>query len=119
MVTRARDPKAGMLDLPGGFVEPQETAEQGLLRELKEELGFQFEHHGNYICSSTNQYEYANVVYNTLDLFFHIKLDKKPGLSVGDDVAAYKWMHIDEIPQNKIAFDSIKHAITFYKQFQS
>ena len=38
LTTRAFNPAKGMLDLPGGFVDMNETAEEAIIRELKEEL---------------------------------------------------------------------------------
>lgn len=40
---RSRDPGKGKLDLPGGFVEVGESAEQTAIRETKEELGMDIE----------------------------------------------------------------------------
>lgn len=39
LVRRSRDPHQGMLDIPGGFVHPIESPEEGVLREVAEELG--------------------------------------------------------------------------------
>jgi 8-oxo-dGTP diphosphatase len=39
LIERERDPFKGMLAIPGGFMEDQETAEETAMRELKEETG--------------------------------------------------------------------------------
>ena len=39
LIERKNDPGKGLYDLPGGFVDYGETLEQGMKRELKEEIG--------------------------------------------------------------------------------
>ena len=54
---RAREPKFGCYDLPGGFLEPDETAEDAAVRECREELGVEIKEM-KYICTNPNTYEY-------------------------------------------------------------
>src|SRR5690349_8743702 len=55
MTVRAHAPAEGKLDLPGGFVDNDETAEQALEREVKEELGVELRAY-EYFSSSPNLY---------------------------------------------------------------
>ncbi|MDP4206629.1 MAG: NUDIX domain-containing protein, partial [Bacteroidota bacterium] len=71
---RAHDPFKGMLDLPGGFVDAGETAEEALFREIREELGSEIIEF-SYFCSFPNEYPYSGLTYYTLDLAFICKLE--------------------------------------------
>ncbi len=75
LTVRNRDPGRGMLDLPGGFVDPGEGAEEAACREIREELGLSLEREVlRYAGSGENLYQYGNVTYRTLDLFFSYEL---------------------------------------------
>jgi 8-oxo-dGTP diphosphatase len=41
LTRRAFEPRAGWWDLPGGFLEPGEHPEEGVVRELREETGLE------------------------------------------------------------------------------
>jgi len=110
---RAHDPQAGKLDLPGGFVDNHETAEQALQRELVEELGLQ-DVAAQYMASFPNTYPYAGVDYQTVDLIYVVELSERPDLQAADDVVAIRWVAIDAIPFEEIAFDSIRNALRYY-----
>ncbi len=73
---RAKNPQKGKLCLPGGFVDCDETAEEAIIRECKEELGINIST-PEYLCTFPNTYEYKNIVYKTCDIFFKAELSSE------------------------------------------
>lgn len=71
--TRAKEPRKGFLAIPGGFVNPDEGAEAAVVRECREEIGFEVKDI-KFLCSFPNTYPYKNIVYKTCDLFFVAKV---------------------------------------------
>ena len=69
VLRRAKEPAAGSWDLPGGFVEIGETAEEAVVREVKEETGLDVAVE-KYLFSLPNQYIYSGMEVAPLDLFF-------------------------------------------------
>jgi ADP-ribose pyrophosphatase YjhB (NUDIX family) len=113
LTVRRNDPGKDMLDLPGGFIDPGETLEAGVARELQEELGHRFEHF-EYIHSFPNQYVYKGILYNTCDMFMLIRLDSVPPLTANDDVKDLVWVDKKEVDYSAIAFDSIRRGLRHY-----
>ena len=69
---RRNEPAKGTLDLPGGFAELGETAEQGVAREVMEETGLKVTE-SKYLFSLPNIYRYSRIDIHTLDMFFECK----------------------------------------------
>lgn len=109
---RSRDPGEGLLDLPGGFSDPGESLEQALGRELMEELGLAIDG-ARYLCSFPNTYPYRGVTYRTTDVLFEVWLPARPALQPADDVAAIRWLKLQDVVLDEIAFESIRNAITY------
>ena len=111
MTVRRFDPMAGKLDLPGGFVDGNETAEEALTREVREELNLDIEITG-YYTSIPNIYHFGDVTYNTLDLIFFCSVKNFENIKASDDVQGFKFLCIDEIDIDKeVGLKSIKQII--------
>jgi mutator protein MutT len=110
---RAKDPAQGKLGMPGGFVDEGETAEDALRREVTEEVGLELQTL-RYLCSYPNTYEYRDVRYHTLDLFFvAAPVDPASARSL-DAVEAIEWLDPATIAPADIAFDSMRRALADY-----
>lgn len=112
---RAVAPHKGMLDLPGGFVDIMETAENALIREIKEELNLdiiEFE----YFMSSPNEYIFGGLSVFTLDLAYICKLRTFNNIHAKDDISDYEFIAPKLIPYNLIGSESIKRISQAFVQ---
>lgn len=110
LTRRAYEPSLGTLDLPGGFVDPGETAEEALRREIKEELSIEVEA-VKYLGALPNQYPYSGIVINTLDLIFEARYNKYQEIKTADDVASASFYKVSDINIDEIGLKSIKKVI--------
>ena len=111
VVRRKNDPGKDMLDMPGGFVDMDETGEEAMAREVKEETGLEATE-VSYQFSYPNTYLYSGFLVHTLDMFFKVKVKDLSHIEAMDDAAAYYWIPFSEIDIDKFAFDSIKKGLT-------
>lgn len=99
LIERGIEPYKGKWAFPGGFLNPDETAEEGALRELQEETGLT----GAYIeqfHTFTNPDRDPRERVITIAYYALVKIQEVKG---GDDAARAKWFGLDEVPQ--LAFD--------------
>lgn len=113
VAVRANDPAKGTLDLPGGFVDMYESAEQGIMREIKEETGLSVES-PCYLFSISNRYLYSGMTIHTLDLFYEVIVDSSVQVSANDDAASLQWMPLDNINPSDFGLHSISRAVNKY-----
>lgn len=117
VVRRKNDPGKNLLDLPGGFIDMDETGEEGMAREVKEETGLDATEI-TYQFSFPNTYLYSGFLVHTLDMFFKVKVKSLSHIEAMDDAAAYYWIPISEIDIDKFAFDSVKNGLRkFIRQY--
>jgi len=107
---RANEPAKGTFDLPGGFVDPCETAEEAIVREIKEETGLAL-NNLTYLFSIPNIYVYSGFDVHTLDLFFEAKVNEISLIEAADDVSELIWMKKDDVDPEQFGLTSIKQAI--------
>jgi mutator protein MutT len=109
LIRRARDPARGKLSFPGGFVDQGESAEEGLRRELREEVGLEA---GSlrYLCSHVNEYHYKEVTYPVLDFFFVTRSNGTTGEAQASEVESICWLPIKAVRPEEFAFPSLRAA---------
>jgi mutator protein MutT len=117
LTRRAVDPNKGMLDLPGGFVEPMETAEEAVIREIKEELNLQVTDLA-YLVSFPNLYPFSNFEVPTVDLAFICKVADLEPVRPADDVASYQFIQPDNIDLGELCSESMRQIVRFYLSWQ-
>ena len=83
---RAKEPAKGTLDLPGGFIDMNETGEEGVAREVLEETGLKVKK-AVYQFTLPNIYVYSGFPVHTLDMFFLCTVEDMSHFSAMDDVA--------------------------------
>ena len=110
VVRRKNNPGKDMLDLPGGFIDMDETGEEGMAREVKEETGLDATE-VTYQFSYPNTYLYSGFWVHTLDMFFNVKVKDLSHIEAMDDAAAYYWIPKSDIHIEDFAFDSIKKGL--------
>ena len=107
---RGKEPARGTLDLPGGFVDMDETAEQGMARELLEETGL-VPTAMHYLFSIPNLYPYSGMTIHTMDLFFRIEVAPDAEPKAGDDAASLQWLPLSVIDPDLFGMHSVSQAV--------
>lgn len=110
LTQRGVEPDYGKLDLPGGFADPGETAEEALKRELREELGLKVKSL-EYFSSAPNEYVFSEYSVFTLDLAFRVIPEPYAELKAMDDILGFRFYACEEIDFSKIAAPSISGFI--------
>ena len=105
---RRIEPYCGLWDIPGGFVQPGESLEQCVQRELREEAGVEIAV-GRLVATLPDTYGDNGEA--TINAFFECRLlsgDPQPD----DDVSALGWFEPDELPPpEELAFDCVRRAL--------
>ncbi len=87
LIKRGKEPQKGKLAVPGGFVDPGESAEEAAKRECKEEIGLT-PTSLTYLTSATNNYSYKEIDYITCDIFFLAEIKDNRNINIINNLIA-------------------------------
>lgn len=99
LVERGMAPYKGRWAFPGGFLNMDESAEEGALRELKEETGLEGAYIRQFHTFSNPQRDPRERVI-TIAYYALVRMQEVKG---GDDASDARWFALDEVPP--LAFD--------------
>src|SRR5262245_54462798 len=110
LARRAREPYAGPWDLPGGFLEQDETPLAGLRRELREEIGVGIRR-ASFVGFTTDRYGRGGVA--VLTIVYRVT-PTTGRVRAEDDVAEVRWFRPREVPYREIAFPGLRRLLRGY-----
>lgn len=110
---RAKNPEKGTWDLPGGFVDFNETAEEAVVREIKEETQLEVATI-NYCYTLPNEYEYSGLTVPTLDVFYLCSVKDTNNLKAADDVEECFFVPINELNADSFGLLSIRKGVSMF-----
>lgn len=108
---RAREPKTGHWEAPGGFIDFHESAEEAARREIMGELGIEL-NDLKIFCSYPGEYDYKGTKYYPLLIFFIAKVDLEKIEPIDpEESQSGMFFNPSEIPWNNFAFPAEAKAL--------
>lgn len=109
-VRRAKEPARDTLDLPGGFSDLDETSEEGVIREVKEETGLDVDK-VEFLFSLPNRYVYSGFTVHTIDVFYRCHVSDTNVARAADDAAELLWLRPEGIRPEDFGLLSVRKGV--------
>lgn len=120
LTRRGIEPYKGMWDAPGGFLANGELPEDGLAREMREELGVAI-FRPRFLTAAIDQYlrdDIAEQARFVLSFFYVCEIPQDAALVPADDIVQAAWFPLDDPPRD-LAFDANVKALTALRAWVS
>jgi len=112
LARRAVEPFRGLWDIPGGFVNPGESLEDAVRRELREEAGIEVEV-GRLVITVPDTYGPAGDA--TVSAIYECRIVSGVP-QPDDDVSELRWFAPAELPPpEELAFDGMRTALAAWR----
>lgn len=98
LIKRGVEPFKGYWGTPGGYIEWDESAEDAVRREVREETSMDVED-VKFVAVKTDPHRHPKQV---IDLIYLVKTSGEP--KFGDDTTEAEWFDLDNLP-SELAFD--------------
>lgn len=109
LLRRARPPRRGLWETPGGFCDGWEEPARTALREGREELGVDVEL-GPFIGMYIGDYEFQGELFPVLDCFFVARLPRDVSIVLDPaESSEARWFSLESLPE--LAFETMGRAV--------
>ncbi|MEV6560950.1 NUDIX domain-containing protein [Nocardia sp. NPDC051756] len=106
LLRRAIEPEIGQWDTVGGFMSGDETAEDCLRREAREEIGLEVD--GLSFVGSFSSI-YGDTGLHTIGLAFRCSIADEHAIELSGENSEYRWFDLGDLPD--VAFDDVRKAL--------
>ncbi len=108
---RAIEPQKGLWTIPAGYLEENESTEEGALREIDEEAGVKPQIQSLLAIYSLKHISQIQIIYKALST--------NKVLNPGDETEEAYYFQWNNIPWAEIAFPSVKWALNHFKEVEN